>query len=319
MKKEVRIGFFGSPPLAAACLENLIHNFPVHLVITQPDREGGRGRNLSETPVSSIAGQADITVLKPFALDREILTYLEALKINLIVVVAYGKILPDYLLHFPQYGSVNLHASLLPRHRGASPIESAILKGDRVTGMTLQRMERRMDAGDILAKEQIPVKDDMTAEDLLECFIEMAPDFLTQSIRDYLAGVLEPVKQDESEATYCAKIEKDDGYIDWCETADLILKKIRAFSLWPVAFTKLDGKLLRIFRARISQKTVDEGDVPGTVVVCDRTEGIIVQTGHGIIGIMELQLENRKRMSHWEFMNGYRELEGKLLGGERMS
>jgi len=314
MKNRVRIGFFGSPELAAACLLRLLNDFQVVLVVTQPDREVGRGRKLRETPVSGVAKTAHIRILKPLTIDHGILYVCEEQEVNLIVVVAFGMILPEYLIHFPQYGALNLHASLLPKYRGASPIESSLLEGNRITGMTVQIMERRMDAGDIIAHMQVPITPEVTAEDLMDIFILQGPGFLTLSIDDYLSGREKPKKQDDREATYCSKISKEDGRINWHEDAGTVVNKIRAFNLWPVAFTSLEGKLLRVFRAHLSEFKDEEEHEPGRIVKLDRSEGIVVQTGNGLIGITDLQLENKRRMNHEVFINGYRSLLGKILG-----
>jgi methionyl-tRNA formyltransferase len=188
-------------------------------------------------------------------------------------------------------------------------------------------MESRMDAGDIVACRSTPIDPETTAEDLLKRYLREAPGFLMESIFDYVAGRVQPRPQNEREATYCAKISKSDGLIDWSADAEWISRKIRAFNLWPVCHTKLDGKLLRIYRARLnhgdgisSDTGIEEGGVrgetePGRIVALERENGIIVQTGKGCIAVTELQLEHRRRMSHGEFANGYRGLAGKLLGG----
>jgi methionyl-tRNA formyltransferase len=312
--RGVNIGFFGSPPLAAACLDELLRAFKVTLVVTKPDKEVGRGRKVHQTPVSAVAQKADIQIIKPHTIDRDLLHTMKEMEVALIVVVAFGKILPELVLGYPKFGCLNLHASLLPKYRGPSPIQAALLNGDRITGMTVQLMESRMDAGDIISSQPLKVGLNMTAEDLMNIFIQRAPGFLTRSVKGYLKGELQPQPQDEHEATYCTKIQKGDGFIDWNGSTESILNKVRALSIWPVASTFIDGRLLRIFNVHIPPIELVDSSEPGTVVDLDRRQGIIVKTGDGILGILELQLENKRRMSFKEFMNGYRNLKGKVLG-----
>ena len=314
MNKIMNIAFFGSPRLAAACLTELIHSFQVKLVVTQPDREAGRGRRIAGTLVNDIAVKEKITVSKPRQIDKTQFETLNSLRINLIVVVAYGKILPEEIISLPEYGCLNLHGSLLPKYRGPSPIQSALLNGERITGITVQVMKNEMDAGDVVSQEEIPVNPEWTAEDLMNEIIGRAPFFLVNTIKNYLSGTITPQPQRESEVTYCSKIRKEDGFIDWHESVEAILNKVKAFNSWPVSFTYLDGYVLRIYRAHIHSVKSIVPDEPGKIVALDKSKGIVVQTGKGMIRILELQLENKKRMNYRDFMNGYRNLEGKVLG-----
>ncbi len=316
---NMNIAFFGSPRLAAACLTELIHAFQVKLVVTQPDREAGRGRRIAGTLVNDIAVKEKITVSKPRQIDKTLIDKtlfetLNSLRINLIVVVAYGKILPEEIISLPEYGCLNLHGSLLPKYRGPSPIQSALLNGERITGITVQVMKNEMDAGDVISQEEIPVNPEWTAEDLMNEIIGRAPFFLVKTIKNYLSETITPQLQRESEVTYCSKIRKEDGFIDWHESSEAILNKVKAFNLWPVSFTYLDGNVLRIYRAHIHSVKSIVPDEPGKIAALDKSKGIVVQTGKGMISILELQLENKKRMNYRDFMNGYRNLEGKVLG-----
>jgi methionyl-tRNA formyltransferase len=312
MKQNPYIGFFGSPLLAAECLCSLLKTYTVSLVITQPDRRSGRGMKTGITPVKECALLHGIDLYQPQALDITLLQKLEAHRVDLIVVVAYGRLLPKTVIFKPAFGSLNLHASLLPKYRGPSPIEAAILDGDESSGFTLQILSEKMDAGDIIAQHPIPLTLEMNASDLMDEIIRTAPDFLVDAIGGYLDGSLKPYSQDESKATYCAPVRKEDGSIDWRQDATAIVNKIRSFDMWPVAYTFLNGKRLRIFRARAVQRNRD-GTRPGCIVDLDRHEGVLVQTGNGIIGIRELQPENKKRMDFSEFINGYRGLKGTVL------
>ena len=310
------MAFFGSPRLASVCLHALVAEFNVKLVVTQPQKKGGRGRSIRRTPVDKCASEYRIPVMRPERIQSDFRSTLRSFGVDLIVVVAYGRILPEAVISFPRFGSLNLHGSLLPKYRGASPIQSALLNGEKETGITLQMMVPQMDAGDILAQEKIPIAEGMTAERLLGVFIERAPSFLVRSIHKHLSGELTPVKQDESEAIFCTKLKKHDGLIQWESESRDITKKIRALNIWPVAYTTLDGKILRIFDARIHPASHEKARTPGQVVKLDHTNGIIVEAGNGSVALMELQMENKRRMNHRDFVNGYRNLVGKLLGSD---
>lgn len=311
--KDPRIAFFGSPSLAARCLRALLESFRVELVVTNPDKIRGRGRRISPTPVKELALRNNIDVFQSGRIDSSLTAMLRKHEIDLNVVVAFGKILPEDIIHYPRYGSVNLHASLLPKLRGPSPVQSAILNGETKTGITLQMMKKEMDAGDILATRRLRIDPHDTAEDLMEMIIDRAPSFLLQTLKDYLNNKINPVKQNSEEATYCSIIKKEDGRIDWNESTSVLLRKIKAYNLWPVAFSFLNGNLLHIFDAFVPPEHSMVGGVPGEIVEADRKAGIIVKTGDGAIGLSEVQLENRKRMSYHEFMNGYRNLKGSVL------
>lgn len=315
MKRE-RIAFFGSPSLSHVCLESLHRDFNIALVVTQPDREKGRGRKVSMTPVKSYALEHGIAVYQSRDLGEGLVNELGMHGITLIVVVAFGRILPEQVIAFPEHESVNLHASLLPKYRGASPIEAAILGGERETGVTLQHMAPEMDRGALLDSKRVVIEDDWTAEDLHRRIAELSPSFLTRSLKEYLQGRLEPVEQDETLASYCGIIQKKDGCIEWQQAADLIRRKIRAYNVWPVAYSHMQGRQLRIYNAQIVELTPVFGvdSVPGQVILADKAQGIIVQTGSGYLGITDLQMENKRRMDHREFMNGHKNLKGMVFG-----
>lgn len=312
--RKVNIAFFGSPELSVACLDELRRYFQVKMVVTQSEKRGGRGKTLIETPVADYAQKHGIDLYKPRKLDAELLHQLRLHEIELIVVVAYGKILPGEVIRYPKLGSLNLHASLLPKYRGPSPIEAVLLNGESETGITIQLMDEEVDAGDILATIRIPLDEDTTQSELLRKVIEISPGFLTEVLREYLEGKIQKRKQDDSEASYCRVIKKGDGLIRWEDTARAIHNRIRAYDLWPVAHTTLDGKRLRLYRSRVYQDTNGFDGIPGMVVEADNRKGILVKAGRGILNIIELQLESRKRMGFKEFMIGYRSLRGKVLG-----
>jgi methionyl-tRNA formyltransferase len=311
--KNPDIAFFGSPQLALGCLEALVDHYPLRLVVTQPDREKGRGRRVSMTPVKARALELHLPLYQERDLDEPLIEALRAHEVGLIVVVAFGRILPGRVLSMPPLGSLNLHASLLPKYRGASPLEAALLAGEKETGMSLQLMAPEMDRGDVLASERVKIEDHWTAEHLHDEIARRAPGFLLRALEKYLSGRLTPVPQDEGSATYCAVIRKEDGRLDWNEPAERIRNRIRAYSLWPVAHTRLDHGLLRVFNARIPDYRMERAAAPGTILEADRQLGILVSTGQGVVGITDLQIENRRRMDFRTFINGYRDLRGKQL------
>jgi methionyl-tRNA formyltransferase len=311
--KSPGIAFFGSPPLARNCLDALLQHFQIRLVVTQPDRERGRGRRISITPVKALALEADLPLYQDENLGEPLVSEIQARGVELVVVVAYGRILPERIIYSPPLGCLNLHASLLPKFRGASPIEAALLAGERETGVTLQVMVPEMDRGDVIASERIPIEDHWTAEHLAHEIAGRAPAFLVHSLKEYLSGRLSPVTQDEERASYCSVIRKEDGRLNWNEPAERIRNRIRAYSLWPVAHTRLDQKLLRIFNAAIPPVETGRSGVPGEILEADRQRGIVVRTGEGAVSITDLQMENKRRMDFRTFVNGYRNLRGELL------
>jgi methionyl-tRNA formyltransferase len=285
--------------------------------VTQPDRLKGRGKALTATPVKQYAQERGIPVYQSGDLGAPLIEQLRDLDIELVVVVAFGRILGEDIITLPRYGSLNLHASLLPRHRGPSPIEAAILAGDRQTGITLQVMSPEMDRGDLLATEKIGIEDNCTAEDLLKEVVDVSPHFLVRGVGDFLDGKLLRTPQNENEASYCPMISKEDGRISWAKSAGVIERQIRAYNIWPVASTRLEGKVLRVFNCHATGRTGEHGDGsghPGQIVAAGRDDGIVVRTGEGFLSITDLQLENKRRMNYRDFLNGHRNLRGTVLG-----
>jgi methionyl-tRNA formyltransferase len=318
MRDDLRIAFFGSPDLAADCLREIDARFRVSLVVTRPDAARGRGRRVSANPVGMYAQERRFPLLQPERLDEDFLDAYRAYPVDLNVVVAYGRILPRAVIDRPPRKSVNLHASLLPRHRGPSPLEAALLAGDPETGLTVQIMAPELDAGDVLTRRRIVLDENTDYNDLFAAVRAKGPVFLAESIAEYVSGEARPVPQDEERATYCRIIRKEDGLIEWERKAARIHNKIRAFVRWPVAYTGLDGGLLRIGKSRLCPASGDTrgcvGD-PGVILDADRRGGVRVQTGAGHLCVMMLQPENRRMMSVGEFLNGYRSvLAGKKLG-----
>lgn len=314
-KIKLRTAFFGTPLLAKKSLEALIEHFNVVLAVTKPDKRRGRGKKLLPTEVKEFAVHAGIPVVTPHQLDDSFVDTLREYNVQLIVLVAYGKILPESIIKFPEYGSVNLHPSLLPELRGASPIQSAILFGLKKTGITLQKMVYEMDAGDIISQVEIKIDKDWSAEDLYSKVLEVAPGFLVSNLKLYIEGKLTPVPQDKSKVTYCYPLKKSDAPVNWSEDAGRISRKIMAFNLWPVCYSYLDTKVLRFFRAYVynGDTSAFASCKTGEVVDIVKNAGIVVKCGDGFVALTELQLQGKRRMNYMDFINGYRNLKGKVL------
>jgi methionyl-tRNA formyltransferase len=299
-----RIVFFGTPSFALPTLRGLLERpDEVVGVVTQPDREKGRGRKVVVSPVKELAFQQGLTLLQPEKVKEE--TFQEVargLKPDLFVVVAYGQILPKSLLSIPKYGAVNVHASLLPRYRGAAPIAWAILKGEKVTGVTTMVMDEGMDTGDILLQTEVPISDEETCETLHDRLALLGAQLLLKTLENMEKGNVRPIPQDPSKATYAPPLKKEDGHIDWKREAAEIDRQVRAFNPWPGAFTKWGDRLLRIYRGGIRERT-PAGKAGGVVWV--GSDFIEVETGKDSYLIAEVQLEGRKKMTVREFLSGH--------------
>ena len=317
MRNSPKIGFFGSPRLASECLETLLEHFDVKMIVSQPDRKYGRGNKIKPTYVSESAVRHGIPLYRPERFDGTLIPALGQRGVELVIVVAYGLILSREAINYPKYGCLNLHASLLPKYRGASPVQSAVLNGEDKTGITVQVMNYEMDTGDILSARQIDIGREWNSDDLMEKIISVAPAFLVETVEGYLSGKISPVKQNEEEATYCDRISKRDGLIDWHEGAEKINRKVKAYYSWPVAFSYLENKMLKIYRASVYPSGDDSGlrprGKPGRILDVVKNEGIIVQTGQGLLAVQELQLESKKRIKHEDFARGNKNLIGKVL------
>jgi methionyl-tRNA formyltransferase len=299
-----RIVFFGTPSFAIPTFKSLLQG-PDELVavVTQPDREKGRGRKVIPSPVKQLALQHGMTPLQPGKVKEEAFQEkLRALQPELIVVVAYGQILPKSILRIPQYGAVNIHASLLPQYRGAAPIVWAILKGEKVTGVTTMFMAEGMDTGDILLQREIPIEDDDTAETLQQRLALAGAQLFMETLEKMKAGKIHPIPQDHSRATYAPPLKKEDGRIDWKREAKEIDLQVRAFDPWPGAFTELDGRLLKVYRGEV-RKGRSAGKA-GTVAWVG-SDFIEVVTGNDSFLMKEVQLEGKRRMSVREFLAGH--------------
>lgn len=306
----MRIVFFGTPAFAvpyAQALRNAGHH--IAAVVTQPDRPRGRGMQLQPSPVKQWAMEHGVPVHQATNLrDEEFLHSLRELAPDVIVVVAYGRVVPPEVLRLPPHGCVNVHPSLLPAHRGASPIQAALLAGDEVTGVTIMYMDEGLDTGDIILQQQVEVDPADDAGTLGERLNEMGRALLLEALRQIEEGTAPRVPQDDAQATYAPPLEKAEGFIRWGDDGIHIHRRIRAFTPAPGAFTRLRGRRVRIWRAELGaqgENSAIESPSPGTIVAVE-AEGITVQTGNGMLRLTEVQPENGRRMTAAAFANGYR-------------
>lgn len=307
---SLRILFMGSPEFSVPTLKALHYNFDVCGVVTQPDKPKGRGKKMVPTPVKEIAQELGITVCAHAdAKSQECVDFIRAMQPDVIVVVAYGSILSREILSLPNLGCVNLHASLLPRHRGASPISEAILLGDSVTGLTTMLMDEGMDTGDILLQEEIPIEDYYTAADLHDRMLEPGADLVVKTLLKLKNGSVSPVAQDNAKATYTKPLAKSDGLVDWSKDAIQIDRLVRAMNPWPIAHSRLGKDTIRIWK---SKPESGQGE-PGVIQSIDK-EGALVGAGSGLLKILEVQAPGKKRTQFTDFARGQRLQGGEIFG-----
>jgi methionyl-tRNA formyltransferase len=321
-----RIVFMGSPDFALPALRRLLESeHEVVAVYTQPDRPAGRGRGLQAPPAKTLALDRGVPVFQPARVSApETVAELSRLAPDLIVIAAYGQILKQPVLDVPRRGVLNVHASLLPRHRGAAPVAAAILASDEETGVTIMKTELALDAGPILAQRWTPLSPHDTAGTLTDRLAEEGAGLLMEVLPSWLDGSLAPTRQDSSKATYAPMLRKEDGRIDWTLPAEDIWRRVRAFTPWPGAFTHLDGQPLRLLETwpLAGPTVVARGDrLPaGMVVQCPSgvevpgEPGFAVITGRGLLAVVRVQLAGRRALSAGEFLRGQRGLMGKRLG-----
>ncbi len=308
------IVFFGSGPFASSPFRALVARGWVRTLVTQPDRETGRGRRTRRTLIAALADEVSVPVLQPHRLrDPETQTALEKGRPELFVVASYGRILPQAVLDIPAAGCLNVHPSLLPRHRGPSPVAGAILAGDRETGVTIMLMAAKMDAGPILTQESAPLHGDDSTEVLTSRLSEQGAELLLGTLPAWLAGELSPRPQDESAATYTQLLTKEQGRLDWAKPAELLEREIRAFVPWPVAYTPWAEGVLRIFRATLISDRGTPDDRPGSIVRLE-PNGIVVATGSGLLSLLEVQPQGGRRMAAAEFVRGHPAIRSAMLG-----
>ena len=293
----MKVMFMGTPDIAVPCLEALIKYHQVVCVVTQPDKPKNRGHKLSMPPVKEVALTHGIDVLQPLSFkDNAFLPELDKYNPDVIVVIAYGRILPKYVLDFPKYGCINVHASLLPKYRGAAPIQWCIVDGEKVTGITTMKMDVGLDTGDMLLKKEIAISDTMTGGELHDTMAQLCPDVLLETIKNI--DTIVPEKQDDSLSCYASMIDKTMTVIDWNKTSAEIVNLVRGMNPFPAARTTVDGRLLKIFTAEKCNMTGESG----TVLSVD--DGIVVGCKDGSVRITELQPEGKRKMNAKDFLMG---------------
>ena len=310
----MNVVFMGTPDFAVPTLEMLIaEGHTVSAVVTQPDKPKGRGKKQSMSPVKEVALTHHLEVLQPEKVrgDEEFYKHIQSLKPDVIVVVAFGQILPESILSIPQYGCINIHGSLLPKYRGAAPIQWAILNEEKVTGVTIMYMDKGMDTGDMLYKKEIPIEPEDTYETLHDKMKIIGAEALKEAFPLILEGGRGREKQKSEEATYASKIEKSLGEINWQETTHRIDAQIRGLNPWPGGYTYYRGEVMKIWKAQPSQ--INCLEEAGRLLEINK-EGILVKTLDGCLCITEIQMPNKKRMHVSEYIKGNKLEKGIMLG-----
>jgi methionyl-tRNA formyltransferase len=310
----IRTVFMGTPQFAVTILESLLRSsYHVSAVYTQPDKPSGRSRPVVSPPVKKLALERQIPVIQPKTFkSSEVVEKLSSLQPELIIVAAFGFILPPEVLSLPKFGCLNVHPSLLPRHRGPSPVASAILCGDELTGVTIMLMDAGMDTGPILAQEKVGISFMNTTGSLSSKLADVGAGLLLETLPKWLGGELRPQAQDESQATYSTLITSKDAEMDWHLSAVELWRRVRAYNPWPSCYTWCQGKRLKVHKA-IPFGDVTEGKI-GEVVALAEPPGVGVVTKHGILGLCQVQLEGRREMSANDFVRGKRDFIGCVLG-----
>ncbi|MEM7303950.1 MAG: methionyl-tRNA formyltransferase [Pseudomonadota bacterium] len=299
----MRIAYAGTPEFAVPALVSLLSaDIDLVSVITQPDRQSGRGRKIIESPVKKQSIASNVKVFQPENINSEVsLAYLGSMNLDVLIVAAYGQIFSQKLLELPRLGCINIHASLLPRWRGASPIQHAILNGDKNTGVTIMQMSKAMDAGDIWLQKSLPIEEEDTGQSLHDKLASLGGELMLPILKILKDGQAVATPQAQNEIIYCSKLQKQDGLINWNEDSESISRKIRALFPWPGAYTQLAGRRLLIHKACLENLSVTNM-APGTIHQVDR-EGIFVVTGKGSIKIETLTPEGGKKVSASDFSN----------------
>lgn len=300
--KSLNIIFAGTPDFAARHLQALLnsqHN--VIGVYTQPDRPAGRGKKLTASPVKELAIANNIPVFQPGSLRKEPAQQeLAALNADIMVVVAYGLILPKVVLDTPRLGCINVHGSILPRWRGAAPIQRALWAGDKETGVTIMQMDVGLDTGDMLLKTTLPIEDNDTSASLYEKLAEQGPIALLQALEGLANGTLAAEKQDESLASYAEKLSKEEARLNWNKSAKQLWQEVRAFNPWPVSYFEHQGNTIKVWQTLVS--TTSSNAAPGTIISASK-KGIEVATGDGVLTLLSMQLPGKKPLSVADILN----------------
>ena len=310
----MKVIFMGTPDFAVGTLKALIASeHEVAAVVTQPDKPKGRGKTMQYTPVKEVAVEAGIPVLQPVKVrDPQVVEELRAYQADVIVVVAFGQIIPKSILEMPKYGCINVHASLLPEYRGAAPIQWAVIDGKEKTGVTTMQMDEGLDTGDMLLVEEVVLAEDETGGSLFDKLCEVGADVLLKTLEELPKNTLVPKKQPkESPTPYAVMLTKEMGQINWDRSAAEIERLVRGLNPWPSAYTHLNGKTLKIWKASVKEGQAEEAQ-NGEIVNVTKKE-LLVKTGEGLLSLDEVQLEGKKRMPADAFLRGYAVEKGVLL------
>lgn len=300
--KPLKIIFAGTPDFAARHLQALLNSsHEIVAVYTQPDRPAGRGKKLTPSPVKKLAAEHQLPIYQPATLRNESAqAELKSLNADIMVVVAYGLILPKIVLDTPKLGCINVHGSLLPRWRGAAPIQRALWAGDKATGVTIMQMDIGLDTGDMLLTTHLPIEDTDTSASLYEKLAEQGPEALLEALVGISSGTIKPQKQNEAEANYAEKLTKDEAELDWHKSAPQLWREIRAFNPWPVSFFNHQNQQIKVWQAQIRPHTSQAK--PGTIISADK-QGLEIATTDGNLLITQMQLPGKKALSVADVLN----------------
>lgn len=309
----MKVLFMGTPDFAVPVLEALVEKHNVTAVISQPDKPKGRGKKMKPTPVKEAAEKYGIPVYQPEKIkDEKFVELLKGIDADIFVVVAYGQILSQEILDIPKYGCINVHGSLLPKYRGAAPIQWSVINGEKETGVTIMYMVKALDSGDMILKRKMEITDDDTYETLHNRMSYVGADALIEAIELIEKGDVNAEKQEDSLATTAPMIKKDMGKIHWSRNSEEIRNKIRGFNPVPGAYTEYEGEILKIFKADIVEG-YEKGEA-GEILSVDKKKGFIVKTGNGALLIREVQAKGGKKMNCADYLRGHSVEEGKILG-----
>lgn len=311
----MKVIFMGTPDFSVGTLHALVEaGHEVVLAVTQPDKPKGRGKAMQAPPVKECALQHEIEVYQPVKIrEAECIAYLRKYEPDIMIVAAFGQILPKEILEMPRYGCVNVHASLLPKYRGAAPIQWAVINGDVISGVTTMRMDVGLDTGDMIEQEEVVLAEDETGGSLFDRLSEVGAKLCVHTMQSIEDGTATYTKQEDEKATHVGMIQKQMGNIDWKQPAVVIERLIRGLNPWPSAYTRLNGKTLKIWRASV--EAGGNPDAAGQIIAVGKKE-LKVQTGDGILSLLEVQLEGKKRMDIEAFLRGYEVMEGTVLTQE---
>lgn len=310
----MKIIFMGTPDFAVGTLRSLAEaGHEITLVVSQPDKPKGRGHAMVPTPVKAVAEELGIPVFQPVKI-REAKDMLEKTEADVCVVAAFGQIIPASILHMKKYGCINVHASLLPKYRGAAPIQWAVIDGEKESGVTIMQMDEGLDTGDMLAKAIVPLDEKETGGSLFDKLSEAGGRLCVETLAKLEKGEITPEKQGESPTAYASMLDKKMGNIDWNKSAVVIERLVRGLNPWPSAYTHLDGKTLKIWACDVLPQSASKG-VCGEILEVTK-DAIHVQTGDGILVLREIQLAGKARMDAGAFLRGYKVVPGTVLSAE---